>query len=128
VLPGDLAVRLAELAAGWLRKRPPEAWFSLAIVVSREDGRHVVLPRGAAVEALETARGLALARGHHDAADELARGIDLVKAAAPVEVPLAIVLEREAALEVGVVLLRLPVDELHAARARVAARAPRRPR
>ena len=53
-------MRIAESAAGWLRRRDPKAWLSLAIVVLIDDGHsHHVVPRVEAVNMLEKARAKA---------------------------------------------------------------------
>ena len=81
-------MRIAESAAGWLRRRDPKAWLSLAIVVLIDDGHsHHVVPRVEAVNRLEKARAKASQTKFVELERDLAVGIDLVKAAAPIEVP-----------------------------------------
>jgi len=86
-------MRIAEAGAGWLRRREPTAWLALAI--------------------MEKARSKAAASGRAELERDLARGIDLIKAAAPIEVPVAIFFERpDGEIETGVITLRLPVERI----------------
>ncbi len=103
-------MRIAESAAGWLRRRDPKAWLSLAIVVLIDDGQsHHVVPRVEAVNMLEKARAKASQNKFVELERDLAVGIDLVKAAAPIEVPVVAFFEREdRPIETGVITLRLP--------------------
>lgn len=102
-------MRFAESAARWLERREPKAWLTLAIFVRSDDGKHTVLPREQAVSLLEKARAHAVATDRAELARELSTGLDLVKAAAPVEVPLIVFLEAEGGeVSFGVLTLALP--------------------
>jgi len=106
-------MRIAEAGAGWLRRREPTAWLALAIMVIKDDGKHHVAPRSDAIVMFEKARSKAAASGRAELERDLARGIDLIKAAAPIEVPVAIFFERpDGEIETGVITLRLPVERI----------------
>jgi hypothetical protein len=109
MLSQGAAMRLAEAGAAWLRLREPAAWLKLALVLTKADGKPAVMERTAAVGLLEKARGLALAKGREELAEEISAGVDVVKAAAPVEVPLVVFIERDGGeVEMGVLRLTLP--------------------
>lgn len=110
-------MRLAETAAQWLRRRPPRDWLTRAILVIRDDGTHHVTTRPDAVAMFEKAKAKAALEARDELARDLAAGIDLIKAAAPVEVPVAIFFERaDGVFETGVITLRLPTGGKDASR------------
>jgi hypothetical protein len=112
MLSADLALKLANLAGPWLRKREPSAWLAMAIVVTSEQGRHVVLPRVDASTLVDKARALAHTKGRADIEAELSAALDLIKGSAPIEVPLVVMIERDGGgLESGVLFLRLPLGQ-----------------
>lgn len=117
MLSQGAAMRLAETAAQWLRRRPPKEWLTLAIVVIRDDGTHHVATRADAVAMFEKAQAKAASEGRAELARDVATGIDMIKAAAPVEVPVAIFFERaDGVFETGVITLRLPIGGKDASR------------
>ena len=112
MLSADLALKLANLAGPWLRKREPSAWLSMAIVVTSEQGKHVVLPRAEAAALVDKARTLARAKGRADLEAELSAALDLIKGSASIEVPLIAMIETEGGgLDTGVIFLRLPLGQ-----------------
>jgi hypothetical protein len=112
MLSADLALKLANLAGPWLRKREPSAWLAMAIVVTSESGKHVVLPRAEASLLVDKARALARTKGRADLEAELSAALDLVKGSAPIEVPLIAMIETEGGeLDTGVIFLRLPLGQ-----------------
>lgn len=112
MLSADLALKLANLAGPWLRKREPSAWLAMAIVVTSEQGKHVVLPRAEATQLVEKARALARTLGRADIEAELSAALDLIKGSAPIEVPLVAMIETEGGgLDSGVIFLRLPLGQ-----------------
>lgn len=117
MLSADLALKLANLAGPWLRKREPSAWLTMAIVVTSEQGKHAVLPRAEAAALVEKARMLAHTLGRADIEAELSAALDLIKGSAPVEVPLVAMIETEGGgLDTGVLFLRLPLGQRTAAK------------
>ena len=109
MLTQGAAVRFAEKAAGWLQVRDPVDWLTRAIVVTSEEGKRAVVDRHEAVALLEKARAKAVHDGLPTLAQEIVAGMDVVKAAAPIEVPLIIFVEKkDAAPEMGVITLALP--------------------
>ncbi|MBI4951127.1 MAG: hypothetical protein HY908_03775 [Myxococcales bacterium] len=112
MLTQAVALRFAEAAAGWLRAREPGAWLERAIFVTSDDGRRAVLARREVVALLEKARDHARDTARAALEREIAAGIDVVKAAAPVDVPVVVFLEREdGAVELGVLTLALPTKK-----------------
>lgn len=102
-------MRFAEAGARWLRLREPSAWLTLALVLTKEDRRPAVMERAEAVSVLEKARALATTQGRGELSAEIAAGIDVLKAAAPIEVPLVVFVERDGGeVEMGVLRLTLP--------------------
>lgn len=113
MLSQGAAMRIAEAAAGWLRRRDPTAWLALAIIVIKDDGTHHVAPRSDAIAMFEKARSKAAGSGRTELERDLARAIDLIKAAAPIEVPVTIFFERpDGVVETGVLTLRLPPERI----------------
>lgn len=102
-------MRFAEVGAACLRLREPAAWLELALFITKENERPKVLGRAETVLLLAKARELAAAKERHDLVLEISAGIDVLKAAAPIEVPLVVFIERdEGEVEMGVLRLTLP--------------------
>ena len=110
-------MRYAEAAARWLPLREPSAWLALALVLTKEGGKPAIMPRADAVALLQKALALAATKGRDALAAEISAGIDLIKASAPIEVPLLVFLEREGGeVEMGVLRLSLPAASKKPAR------------
>jgi len=63
------------------------------------------------VEILEQARAHAASTRRPQLALEIAGGIDIIKATAPIDVPLVVFVERESGeVDMGVITLSLPVE------------------
>ncbi|MBL9028746.1 MAG: hypothetical protein JNL21_41520 [Myxococcales bacterium] len=109
MLSQGAAMRFAEAAARWLEVRAPAEWLALALVLTKEGGKPAIMPRAEAVSLLEKARALAASKQRTGLTADIAAGIDVVKAAAPIEVPLVVFIEREGGeVEMGVLRLALP--------------------
>jgi len=112
MLTQGAAVRFAEKAARWLQVREPADWLTRAIVVTSEEGKRAVVERQEAVALLEKARAKAAHDGLGELAREIVAGMDVVKAAAPIEVPVIIFVEKkDAPPEMGVITLALPTKK-----------------
>ncbi|HTJ83813.1 MAG TPA: hypothetical protein VL400_18970 [Polyangiaceae bacterium] len=112
MLTQGAAMRFAEAAAGWLRTREPGAWLSRAFFVTTDGGKRTVLARTEAVSLLEKARAKAHAEARTELEREIAAGIDVIKAAAPIEVPVVVFLEKDGGLiEMGVLTVALPTKK-----------------
>lgn len=104
------ALRLAEATAKWLGDRDPRQWLNQAIVVTTDAGKHFVCPRAQALEVLLKAQEKAAAKGMTELERDIAGGMDIVKATAPIDVPVVVFIEREGGeVEMGVFTLALPM-------------------
>lgn len=111
MLSQSAALKIAEAAAGWLTRRQPRQWLEQAIIVRRYDGSYAVVAREQSLDVLDKARRHAEATGRAELAQDIASGIDIIKATAPIDVPLIVFVERPGGvIDMGVITLSLPVE------------------
>jgi hypothetical protein len=108
MLTQGAAMRFAEAAAGFLPRREPKEWLTRALLLRTEDGEPAVLGRTEAIAVLEKTRAHAKNTDQPELERDIAAGIDVIKAAAPVEVPVIVFLEVEGEVSFGVFTLGLP--------------------